>query len=141
MFHTRRGNHRQSHSEDIRSQLMPYTLTTMATMTIAPYIPLAVLQHFLTFLFPPNVDFHTGQQQQFFTPITGTPPHLRSNIILVQYFQPLAHPNLPSDNHHFFFFHLVWATSVELLRVRGAVLWTVGNAGNACGSSEDESLS
>ena len=47
----------------------------------------------------------------------------------------------PSIRQPSFFFHLVWATSVELLRVRGAVLWTVGNAGNACGSSEDESLS
>ena len=148
MYQTRQRHHRQSRSEDsIRSQPMPYTVNNNG-----------------------NNDHSTGYHHQQSHSVSGTtassnlfvpskrrfpywaattilythhrhpPSASQLYIILVQYFQPLAHPNLPSDNHHFFF-HLVWATSVELLRVRGAVLWTVGNAGNACGSSEDESLS
>ena len=91
----------------------------MALDTITnSHIPLAALQRLPTFyslqtsisILASNNNFYTHHRY---------PPQLRSYIILVQYFQPLAHPNLPSDNHPLF--HLVWATSVELLRVRETV--------------------
>ena len=47
----------------------------------------------------------------------------------------------PSIRQPSFFFHLVWVTTHS---DRGAELWIVGSfgdAGNACGSSEDESIS
>jgi hypothetical protein len=70
------------------------------------------------FLFPPNVDFHTGQQQQF---LHSYPSQLRGHIILV-YFCPLArlpipifHPTTTALSY------LVWVISVEPHRVRGLI--------------------
>ena len=55
--------HRQSRSEDIRSQLMPYTGNNNGhgpgTITNI-HIPSVASSNLL---FPPNADFHTGQQQ------------------------------------------------------------------------------
>ena len=95
-------------------------------------------RHYSSFLFHPNVDLHTGQQQQFLHP-SLLPPLLRSHIILVPWpgfqFQPFIWQ--PS-------FFLTWYGPFPLSLV--VWLWTgtvglFGDAGNICSSSEDESLS
>ena len=135
MFQTRQRHHRQSRSEDsIRSHPMPHIviIITTATMTIAPGYH-HQQSHSVSGTTASSKPFCSLKRRFpwwaattiLYTHHRHPPSASQLYIILVQYFQPLAHPNLPSDNHRFFF-HLVWVTSVELLRVRGAELWTVG---------------
>ena len=76
LFQTRRGtiDSRAQRITDALHLVMTTATTAMALDTITnSHILLAAPQRLQTFLFPTNVDFHTGEQQQFFTPITGTP--------------------------------------------------------------------
>ena len=68
--------HRQSRSVHIRSQPMPYASNNngnnghdLSTISVlSPTVTFLWRYYSSFFLLPPNVDFHTGQQQQFLNP-------------------------------------------------------------------------
>ena len=114
-------HHRQSSSEDIRCPIVILTTATIWDTIINNHIPLAALQHLLTFfslqtstsILASNGDSYS--LQRYF-------PQPRSYINFV-YFQPLTRfpilTFLPSTT---VFSFLVWAISVEPRRVRGLIV-------------------
>ena len=114
-------HHRQSSSEDIRYLTAVITTATLWDTITNNHIPLAALQHLLTFfslqtstsILASNGDSYS--LQRYF-------PQPRSYINFV-YFQPLTRfpilTFLPSTT---VFSFLVWAISVEPRRVRGVIV-------------------
>ena len=109
----RTWDHRQSRSEDIRHN----RCLTLITMALVPGT--ITWRHYNSFLFPPNVDLHTCQQQHFLYRY----PLYFSAIILVCWLGFQFH--FSSDNHRSFspgngYFRWV---SLATWSDRGAELW------------------
>ena len=100
-------HHRQSRSEDIRSP-MPYAGNNNGNNVSGPGYhhqqshSVGGTTAASNFLFPPNVDFLTGQQQQYLHP-SQVPPSAQSHSLgLLSTAGSASNPNLPlssSDNH------------------------------------------
>ena len=133
-------HHRQSRSEDIRSPPMPYAGNNGNNGSGPGYHhqqshSVGGTAAASSFLFPPNVDFHTGQQQQYLHPSQVPPsasqPHSLSGLSAAG---SASNPNLSlsSENHRSFspgIGHFRRASS-GTRSDRGAELWgTLGTQG------------
>ena len=123
-------HHRQSRSEDIRSPPMPYATNNNGSNGNGPGYhhqqshSVGGTTAASNFLFPPNVDFHTGQQHQYLHPSQVPPsasqPH---SLSLLSAAGSASNPSLSSsDNHRPGMGHFRRASS-GTRSDRGAELW------------------
>ena len=132
-------HHRQSRSEDIRSPVIPYAGNNNGNNGHGPGYhhqqshSVGGTTAASNYLFPPHVDFHTGQQQQYLHPSQVPPsasqPHSLSQLSAAG---SASNPNLSSDNQRSFspgMGHFRRASSGSRSD-RGAELWgTLGTQG------------